>query len=64
MTEQTLLSWLEDFCDQLDCPLPPLTGDTMDNLKRVVEWETQMFILKKLRHAVNVEKEKLEKDML
>ena len=30
--EPTLLSWLEDYRDQLDCPIPLLTGDTLENL--------------------------------
>lgn len=60
MTEQILLSWLEDFCNQLDCPPPSYTGNGLFDLERLVEWETQMFILKNLRYAVNAEKERLK----
>ena len=56
----TLLSWLEDFCDQLDCPPPSYIGSVMLDIERHAEWETQMFILKKLRYAINAEKERLK----
>lgn len=61
---QTLLSWLEEFADQLDCPPPephiyrnpPESFD--EYFKRAGAWETQMTILKKLRYAIKMEKSK------
>ena len=55
----TLLSWLEDFCNQLDCPPPSDTEETLFDIENQAQWETQMFILKKLRYAINAEKERV-----
>lgn len=59
----TLLSWLEDFCDQLDCPPPSCMGNGLFDVERQAEWETQMFILEKLRYAINAEKERLKGEL-
>ena len=58
----TLLSWLEDFCDQLDCPRPSNAGHLLFDIERQAEWETQTFILEKLRYAINTEKERIKNE--
>jgi hypothetical protein len=53
----TLLQWLEDFCDQLDCPPPDPEGMDIDlYFKRMEQWKTQVYILNKLRYAIVAEK--------
>ena len=58
----TLLSWLEDFCNQLDCPPPSDTEEALFDIENQAQWETQMFILKKLRYAINAEKERIKNE--
>jgi hypothetical protein len=60
MNKQKLVDWLEDFANQLDCPLPELVSDVEENFKRFGAWETQQAILKKLRYAINAERAKSE----
>ena len=56
---QTLLTWLEDLCVQLDCPEPdPLLVSGSEYFKNYGAWETQMLILKKLKYAIAYEKSK------
>ena len=53
-----LVEWLEDFCNQLDCPEPEgkerMSRDAY--YSRLGAWETQMAIMKKIRYAIDVEK--------
>jgi len=64
----TLLSWLEGFCMELDAerPRPPTGNDRYYTLeeyyKRVGAWETQEIIRKKLLYAIKVEKIKTESE--
>ena len=58
---QTLLDWLEDFANQLDCPPPePPTKleyrSDVEYFKKQGAWETQMVILQKLRYAIRTER--------
>jgi hypothetical protein len=53
----TLLQWLEDFCDQLNCEYPPFPfADPEEYLKRVGAWEAQRDIGRKLRYVIEAEK--------
>ena len=58
----TLISWLEGFCVELDAeqPRPPAGSDKHYSLeeyyKRVGAWETQEIIRKRLLHAIEAEK--------
>lgn len=64
----TLLSWLEGFCMELDTekPRPPTGNDRYYTLeeyyKRVGAWETQEIIRKRLQYAINVEKRRIGKN--
>ena len=54
-----LVDWLEDFANQLDCPPPDVKlgkNDSSEYLKRIGAWETQQFILKKLRYAIKADR--------
>jgi hypothetical protein len=55
-----ILSWMDGFADQMDCPYPDLTDDIFENGKRIGAWETQMIVVKKLRYAVRAERERLK----
>ena len=60
---QTLLDWLEDFANQLDCPPPEPPREIehrtdIEYFKSQGAWETQWIILRKLRYAIRVERAK------
>lgn len=60
---QTLLSWLEELADQLDCPPPEVPSVQNDisyeeYFKRLGAFETQMLILSRLKYAIKMEKSK------
>jgi len=52
----TLRDWLEDFANQLDCPRPEPTSNLEEHFKRIGAWETQMYILNKIRYAIKADK--------
>lgn len=61
LNKNRLLEWLEDFCVKLDCeePMPPGSNNEIDYeeyYKRVGAYETQMIILRRLKHAIEIEK--------
>lgn len=57
----TLLSWLDGFCMELNAEKPSVSKyiSTEEFYKRLGAWETQEIIRKRLLHAIEVEKRKI-----
>ncbi len=58
------LSWIEDFTERLECPYPDNHPDPMEMGKRIGSYETQQYVAKKLRYAVNIERLRIENERI